>query len=336
MQCNRTPHKNLSNTVLTAYDGIGIIGQQAVSLSLLWNVWSRRKEFSILQVHDSTQILSVLAAFIGKISGIPTILYQGMYRDFLGSKRIFQKLFEIFLYPILFYSIDKMVAKTSQAAVYIGSKASVTTDSISIIHVGLDVQHFSPTTTPTSSRSTDILYVGKLEARRNPLFIAKVLLAIKMARPSSRFTIIGDGPCREEFLNVVAPLLADGSLTYINKIPNAEISIIYNNAKLLLSPTSYEIYGMTILEAMYHGTIPLTSPEAGPSEIITQGIDGQLISDYDVETWTNATITLLNNPVLMDQLGKNARSKISEHFLWEHTAKDFASLYDTLIKKHNG
>lgn len=81
-----------------------------------------------------------------------------------------------------------------------------------------------------------------------------------------------------------------------------------------------ETFGLTILEAMAFGIPVIAPPIGGPAEIIENGINGYLISSYDVSAITKKIIGLAESPRCCLEVSKAARARV-EFFKQENYDK---------------
>lgn len=319
---------------LLEYDGFRLLGQQAVSWVLCRYLFKKGKEYSIFQVEDSTQIMTVLAACIAKQIAVPCVLYQGMYRDFnRWWKKALQRIFDILFMKVLFASISMVVGKTTFALAYLNGKGLPRFMPAKVINVCLDTEVFTQgEKKEVGIECFDVLYIGQIEERRKPEFLAGLLLELYKTKKDFKACVIGDGTRRRIFVEKVKGLIASGHLIYVPKMENKHLPNIYKRSKVLLDPTTYEIFGMTILEAMYFGVPVIASAEAGPKEIISDGIDGILLEGFDLNAWKNAVISLIGNNQMRVGMGKRGSQKIRENFNWEYSALKFKEVYSFLRK----
>lgn len=107
-------------------------------------------------------------------------------------------------------------------------------------------------------------------------------------------------------------------------LPRAELEDLYRRASVYwhaagygvdaeAHPADVEHFGMTTVEAMGRGAVPVAIAVGGQPEIIRDGEDGYLWSD--LETLTARTAALLDDPALRRRLGEAAR----------HRSLDFAT-----------
>lgn len=74
-----------------------------------------------------------------------------------------------------------------------------------------------------------------------------------------------------------------------------------------------EIFGMSLLEAMYAGCPPVARHAPGPDLIIENGVSGLLCS------------TVAEMAAALDKtdtaMGHAAQTRVNEHFLWQNSAE---------------
>ena len=82
----------------------------------------------------------------------------------------------------------------------------------------------------------------------------------------------------------------------------------YLSSSVFVSPSRFEGFGMVLIEAMACG-VPVVSfdCENGPRSIITDGENGFLIPPFDIQTFADKIILLMENVELRQQMGDNAQ-----------------------------
>lgn len=109
------------------------------------------------------------------------------------------------------------------------------------------------------------------------------------------------------------------NLKFYGRVPNALLGDIFREYDMFLLPSKKiasndweELFGIALVEAMACGLIPIASDHVGPSEIITSGINGFLISDEnlysEMEHMVNNLINKEHHELL--QLSKNANLSV--------------------------
>ena len=126
------------------------------------------------------------------------------------------------------------------------------------------------------------------------------------------YLIIGTGSMDDLLQKEIDSVLDKNTYKWIKEIPNTEIHQFYVLSDFFVNFNKKEIFGMSILEAMYHGCTVIANHAPGPDMIIKTGETGYLTDD------TVDMIKYLNKSDIID------RSTISEYvkkrFTWDKSA----------------
>jgi glycosyltransferase involved in cell wall biosynthesis len=129
-----------------------------------------------------------------------------------------------------------------------------------------------------------ILYVGKPVERRNlsPLVRAFSLLKRQGKIPHKLLIVGSDQQGRSPFRAVIEELRLQQEVCLLGYADHRQMPLIYNAADLLVYPSSYEGFGMPVLEAMACGT-PVIALDNTAFPEFAGGV-AHLIKDADVRT----------------------------------------------------
>jgi glycosyltransferase involved in cell wall biosynthesis len=106
------------------------------------------------------------------------------------------------------------------------------------------------------SDSPFLLYVGKPTERRNLSALVKAFASMKRDNgiPHKLLIVGADQPGRSPFRKFVSELGIEKEVVVLGYADHRDLAYIYNAADLLAYPSSYEGFGMPVLEAMACGT----------------------------------------------------------------------------------
>jgi UDP-glucose:(heptosyl)LPS alpha-1,3-glucosyltransferase len=85
--------------------------------------------------------------------------------------------------------------------------------------------------------------------------------------------------------------------------PTSELKRYYAAADALVFPTTYDAFGMVVLEAMASGLAVFSSDRAGAAELIDSGRDGFVMP---LAEWVETTASRLRNRALLQEVGRAA------------------------------
>ena len=139
--------------------------------------------------------------------------------------------------------------------------------------------------------------------------------------------IYGDGKFKTTFESIANHQILENRVHFHGVIK--DLNHIYNDARLLISASHAEGLPMVFLEAQAYG-VPIISFDCycGPSDIIQNGVNGQLIEIGDYNQLAKYTIKLINNKALMHNMSKNSLI-VSKAFSEEKIMSSWLKLYNT-------
>ncbi|MEH6587347.1 MAG: glycosyltransferase family 4 protein [Halioglobus sp.] len=73
-----------------------------------------------------------------------------------------------------------------------------------------------------------------------------------------------------------------------------------------------ETFGLTLLEAMAFGVPVIAPPVGGPAEIVSDGVEGYLVSSYEVERISELIVELADDEAKVLRLSRNAKMRAAD------------------------
>ncbi|WP_378173656.1 glycosyltransferase family 4 protein [Aquimarina sp. SS2-1] len=112
--------------------------------------------------------------------------------------------------------------------------------------------------------------------------------------------------------------------------PIKNISEKYQEASIYTMSSRFEGFGMVLTEAMAYG-VPCVSYDCpyGPSDIITDGKNGVLVENGDIDAFAEGIISLIENQKQRESFGINAKETVKK-YLPETIAKEWDLLFKSL------
>lgn len=287
-------------------------------------------QYDIIQVHEYDQIMSWNLYTKQKK---PTIIYHGPYfNQFAKGYNLKCKLFDTFFLPMRKYKDVIAISKSSLATEFLYSKGfrNVTTAG-----VGINLENFGKDVlddvyVEMDNKNKQLLYVGKIEERRNLYFLIDVYRKLRERIPELKFNIIGNGEkeYKEKFLESIKDEIEEGSIIYQEKAAQSELVKYYRRASFFILASQYEIFGMVLLEAMYFGAPVISSINGGSCTLIQNGYNGFVVENFDSNIWTECIVNALQSEETLKEMKKNARKCIEQKYTWDALADTFVRVYE--------
>lgn len=157
-----------------------------------------------------------------------------------------------------------------------------------------------------------LLFVGRLESYKRP---EKALELMQALSDSYYLVMIGKGSLDENIDEIIENKGIKAKVKRIEQLPNRDIHEYYKAADYFLNFNENEIFGMSILEAMYQDCTVIAVKAPGPVEIIESGVNGYLVNDV------SQMKTLIEKESRVSEGA--ARECVKSQFTWEKTASKF-------------
>ncbi len=170
-----------------------------------------------------------------------------------------------------------------------------------------------------------LLFVGRLAAEKNVDFLLKAYEQVRLAAPETHLLIVGDGPDRSRYEQMVAKRGLSRHVTFTGFLDRPETIKLFGAADLFVFPSITDTQGIVVLEAMAAGTVPVAIDRFGPHDIIDDGRTGAL-TDLNIEDFSGTISNLLHEPEKMQRMAAAARLT-SKKYDVTVTAKAMETLY---------
>lgn len=290
-------------------------------------------QYDVIQVHEYDQITS-WNLYTRQIK--PTVIYHGPYYDkFAKGYNLRCKLFDMLFLPTRKYKDVVAISKSTLATEFLHQKGF---QNVTTAGVGINLENFGNSITidlDKNKAQKQLLYVGKLEERRNLYFLVDVFRKLREKHKGLKFMIIGNGEreYKEKFLKAIKEEIKDGNIIYRDKATQTELVKYYQQSSFFLLASHYEIFGMVLLEAMYFGTPVISSVNGGSCTLIQNGYNGFVMDNFDSGEWAECIDSALVNDELVRKMKSNAKKTIEENYTWDMLADRFVEAYEKAIEQ---
>jgi glycosyltransferase involved in cell wall biosynthesis len=190
-----------------------------------------------------------------------------------------------------------------------------------------DALHGNPeTNTPL------ILAVGRLVARKGFLTLLRAMPAILAKNPAAKLVIVGRGHMKSKLMKQAKALGVAEALSIESGMPFADLAQLFRSADIVAYPSYYEGQGLIPLEAMSSGT-PVVTVNHGPLPEMVDDSVGGLFQLGDASDLAKQINELLANPDEIRKMAELGRQRVLSSYTYEHNAKDFESIYFSVINR---
>lgn len=177
-------------------------------------------------------------------------------------------------------------------------------------------------------KNKKVIAIGRFNYQKGFDLLIKAWAIVHAAYPAWNLDIIGEGELHSELQQQIDANGLQKCITLLQ--PTKAIEEIYRQSSLIVMSSRYEGLPMVLLEAQTMG-LPIVSfaCKCGPRDIISNGVDGYLVPDFDIEKLSNSIMELLADFDLRKRMGKAAK-KSSKRFSLSKVMRKWMDLFEDI------
>lgn len=182
----------------------------------------------------------------------------------------------------------------------------------------VDVEYFARAanqiaTINKPSEKKHLLYVGYLIKRKNVKKLIDIVKLLSRQRSDFILDIVGEGDQKQDLIDYVNKQELNDFVVFHGFKQKSELPSFYSKAYLFLFQTDYDVWGLVLNEAMASGVTCLSSINAySTHDLIINGENGFAVNYNNQEGVTKLITNLLDNPELVEKIGRNAQEYVLE------------------------
>jgi glycosyltransferase involved in cell wall biosynthesis len=190
--------------------------------------------------------------------------------------------------------------------------------------MGVDTSRFSVPAMPRRRQGAlHMVSVGRMHLCKGHRYTLQAMRRLIDMGADIRYTIAGSGPHEAEIAASVADGRFGDRVRLVGSLGEAEVLELLKTADaFVLSSTGIgEASPVAVMEAMAAGVPAVCSVIGGTPEMISDGVDGMLVAQEDVDGLASAIRRLHDDEAFRQRLGTAARQRAVEQFDSKATAR---------------
>ncbi|MFA5203895.1 MAG: glycosyltransferase family 4 protein [Lentisphaeria bacterium] len=177
-----------------------------------------------------------------------------------------------------------------------------------------------------------LCYVGRIEQQKGVLLIPEILAATRQQSLHIHCTFIGDGDARPAVEKRVAELDLQKHVTFLGMVQPDKIADYLFDQHVLLAPSNFEGFGLTIVEAQSCGCVPVASHLPGVTDFtVNAGDSGFLVSPRTPPRFAEAIAKLYHDPDLWSHFSHAGWELVKQKFSLERMGLNYRKLVQDLL-----
>ncbi|MEI6133853.1 MAG: glycosyltransferase family 4 protein [Desulfomonile sp.] len=178
-----------------------------------------------------------------------------------------------------------------------------------------------------------LLFVGSLIPRKELHTLLEALSHI----PRNEWTlkVVGnletDRVYADSVLASIKRLDLKDNVKLLGPMASKDLELEYMASHVLAVPSSYEGFGIVYLESMGFGCPSLATTAGAAHEVITDGVDGFLVSPGDVDAIAKKILLLATDRKILSQMGIAALDRFIAHPTWRQSCEKICDFMKEMV-----
>jgi glycosyltransferase involved in cell wall biosynthesis len=265
------------------------------------------------------------AALIARSHGIEHLNYQRMLDD-AGDGVSRKPWTRRWWYPAVRLSqvsaaarvADRLILLNENDRAFVAMRRWKDADAIDLVPHGVSSRFLTEVPAVDQPRGRGILFCGSWDAMKGVQYLTSAFAQLVERGRRVNLTVLGGGlpagTIREAF-----PPAARAHLTVIDRVGEDEVIAAYRSHDVMAFTSSYEGFGMVLLEAMSQRLPVVATPVGCATALIRHEETGLVVPTRDPAAMAAALARLLDDPDLRHRLAGAAFDRV-HGMTWTHTA----------------
>ncbi len=292
--------------------------------------------FDVIHMHNHRTFQNIVIHHYAQKYGIPYVLQAHGSATTYFQRGVLKRVFDrMWGYRIL-QDAAKLIALTSTEVEQYES-LGVKKDKIEIVPNGIDLAEFENLPPRgefrkqygLSDNEKIVLYLGRIHQVKGIDLLVKAFCGLPESLGKVRLVIVGpDDGYLPALKKLIVDLEVNDKVLFTGPLYRQEKLKAYVDAEVYVLPSVYEIFGITVLEALGCGTPVIVTDRCGIAEWISN--KAVHVVPCDEDQMQVAIFEVLT--ASKGQLPKDAKKLISERLAWSKVAERIEDIYESVRK----
>lgn len=287
----------------------------------------RLKKNGLRLIIVTDMISGFIPSLISKLIKIRIIIYEGNLTPwsypwiFIKKFSILQKMFNAFLLILgyLFGKLSDEVVVNSNLIKCGMINIGINENKIQVIKGGVDIDSFT-FSSPYLGNQINIGFIGRLEDEKGVPLLIKICEKSIEIIPNACFFIFGDGKYKSRLSKLP-------NVAYVGSVPHSLLNVKLSKIHVLMF--FQKALGRAEYEALSCGKVIIACKLGEVDDIFKEGLNA-LLCDPNVDSYIDAVLKIIKNPLIINELSINAR-KNAYNFSYETVSQKWIVLINDIL-----
>lgn len=199
-------------------------------------------------------------------------------------------------------------------------------DKVHVIPYGVRLDQFTRTEYPPQN-SFEVLFAGQISIRKGIPYLLQAFCRLK--HPHKHLTIVG--AVQDDIRGLLSTLPSE-NVVFTGPLPQPQLAKKMSASHLLVLPSIEEGLALVQGQALACGCPVLATTATGAEDLFTDGEQGFIVPDRDVDALTEKMQQIADDPVLQRRLSEAAMLRVKSLGGWD----DYGEIWDRLLHQLTG
>ncbi len=207
-------------------------------------------------------------------------------------------------------------------------------EKITVCHIGIDTERFSPGDTPLAERRRRVLFVGRLVEKKGVSHLINAFSRASHDISDAELLIIGDGPLRTSLERQAQA--SSAKIRFLGARNSTQVKQELDRARVFCLPSvtaadgDMEGFGMVLLESQACG-VPVITSSIGAKDVgLDHGVTGFFFEPGDESALASHIRELLTDDQLAESMSRCATAFVNEFFSINTCSRCLEDVYERM------
>lgn len=206
-------------------------------------------------------------------------------------------------------------------------------DRIDVVAHGVSDRYLRHAPEP-ATRGAGALFCGSWDRTKGVRYLVDAFSHLSSTGGAVPLTVLGPGMPAEQVRSQFPPDVSR-HITVLERMPEDGVIEQYRRHDLLVFPSTYEGFGLVVIEAMAQGLPVVATPVGCAASLVRDGVNGRLVPPRDARALASAIRELLEQPGLRARMGAEAARTVAD-MSWRATAARTIACYRRALEQVRG
>lgn len=179
-----------------------------------------------------------------------------------------------------------------------------------------------------------LLGIGRIVKHKCIERLISLLSMLAKDFPNVHLVWVGNDPEKRipQLLAYAQQLGVESRVNFVGQVPDEKVRDLLSQAHLFVSAAEYEGFGLSTIEAMSSGTVPVVTPVGVHPEVVREEKTGFIYGFEEQQALDCFRYVLSLDENKINQIGNNAR-ETAKQYSWTKVVDSYLAIYESVLSK---